>query len=166
MDATPLDGADRAHALRAVAQRGVIVGPQYAKLAGLHVGDRVRLRGPGGTRDARVAGDHNRRPARRPRALRPGRRDARAPDPALVAEEYPGLELASMADVKRQQQDQVSATFNMFNSIGAIAVIVSLLGVVNTLAMSVLERTREIDVLRALGSSRWQSGARCSTRAC
>jgi hypothetical protein len=48
-----------------------------------------------------------------------------------------GLELASMADVKRQQQDQVSATFNMFNSIVAIAVIVSLLGVVNTLAMSV-----------------------------
>jgi hypothetical protein len=43
-----------------------------------------------------------------------------------------GLELASMADVKRQQQDQVSATFNMFNSIVAIAVIVSLLGASST----------------------------------
>jgi putative ABC transport system permease protein len=181
MDGTPIKGATREAALEGVAEGGVIIGVQYARLAGLEVGDRVLLRGPRGSRrapitgvldgigdfggnemqvslatmrdvygitaDAQIAVRASSDAAARPLERRVG---------ALMTHEYPGLELASIADKKQEVHDQVSATFNMFNSIVAIAVIVSLLGVINTLAMSVLERTRELGVLRALGSSRWQ----------
>ena len=75
---------------------------------------------------------------------------------ALLDRSYPNLEMQSAADAKKEVSDEINRTFNMFNAIVVIAIIVSLLGVINTLAMSVIERTREIGVLRALGASRWQ----------
>jgi putative ABC transport system permease protein len=181
VDKTPIAGADRADALRGVADGGVIVGKMYAEQAGLSVGDQVRLSGGEGARRARVVGVLDavgnfqgnlvQMSLATMRAVYGVTDDAqlavtaRSPDAAvalehriagLVDRDYPNLELLSVAEVKDQINTQVSQQFALFNAIVAIAVIVSLLGVINTLAMSVLERTREIGVLRALGSSRWQ----------
>lgn len=74
----------------------------------------------------------------------------------LLASEYPAFQSLSNEQVKKQIKDQVNQVFAIFYVIMAVAILVSLLGVVNTLLMSVLERTREIGLLRAVGSSRWQ----------
>jgi len=46
--------------------------------------------------------------------------------------------------------------FALFNAIVAVAVVVGALGVVNTMTMSVLERTQEIGMLRSIGMTRTQ----------
>jgi putative ABC transport system permease protein len=75
---------------------------------------------------------------------------------ALLKDQYPAFESLSNEQIKQQIKSQVNQVFSIFYVIMAVAIIVSLLGVVNTLLMSVLERTREIGLLRAVGSSRWQ----------
>jgi putative ABC transport system permease protein len=63
---------------------------------------------------------------------------------------------SSNAEAKQRTTDAINQQFGFFNAIVGIAVLVGMLGIVNTLSMSVLERTREIGVLRAVGASRWR----------
>ena len=57
----------------------------------------------------------------------------------------------------KEQALQLSAqSFALFDVLAWIAVVVASLGVVNTLMMNVMERTREIGMLRGVGMTRWQ----------
>ncbi|MFC1260564.1 MULTISPECIES: ABC transporter permease [Streptomyces] len=69
---------------------------------------------------------------------------------------YPQYQVADQTDYKQELKDQVGQLLNMVYGLLALAIIVAVLGVVNTLALSVVERTREIGLMRAIGLSRRQ----------
>ncbi|MVO85937.1 FtsX-like permease family protein [Streptomyces sp. p1417] len=74
---------------------------------------------------------------------------------AAVAED-PAVQVMNQADFKDDLKDQVGQMLNMVYGLLGLAIIVAVLGVVNTLALSVVERTREIGLMRAIGLSRRQ----------
>lgn len=71
-------------------------------------------------------------------------------------EPYPVYKVRDQADFKQTLKDQVGQLLNMVYGLLALAIVVAVLGVVNTLALSVVERTREIGLMRAIGLSRRQ----------
>ncbi|WP_129842187.1 ABC transporter permease [Streptomyces sp. RFCAC02] len=85
-----------------------------------------------------------------------GRQDAVGAGLDAAMEPYPQMEVMDQAEFKDMVQDQVGMLLNMVYGLLALAIIVAVLGVVNTLALSVVERTREIGLMRAIGLSRRQ----------
>jgi putative ABC transport system permease protein len=78
--------------------------------------------------------------------------------PALqaIADSVPGAELQDVGEYQRAQTSQADQFLLVVYVLLALAVVIAIVGVVNTLLLSVTERTRELGLLRAVGMTRRQ----------
>ncbi|MGD9959178.1 ABC transporter permease [Nocardioides sp.] len=73
-----------------------------------------------------------------------------------VTRDLPTVTVKDPEGLAAEQQGQINTFLNLIYGLLALSVVIAILGVINTLSLSVIERTREIGLLRAIGMSRRQ----------
>jgi putative ABC transport system permease protein len=73
-----------------------------------------------------------------------------------VERRFPVVDTLNQQELKDNQEEQIQQLVSFFYVLLALAIVISLLGIVTTLALSIHERTRELGMLRAVGMSRRQ----------
>ncbi|RSN66235.1 ABC transporter permease [Actinomadura sp. WAC 06369] len=148
-----------------------------AEDAGLSVGDTARIATERGTVEVEVVGFHK-TPAfgaylvpeadfdryfteRDPKAIMVKTADGTDPNAArkaidAAAQPYPTVRVMSVAEFKDTLSDAVNSMLMVFGGLLGLAIVIALFGIANTLTLSVVERTRESALLRALGITKRQ----------
>ena len=175
-----VDGSDTL--LRGFSPNDALVESQWAGNNGISVGDPIVMTTPTGTQHTfRVAGTVRDRvglvlnsvalPLRTLRRDFDARLDqlalidyAPGADPAatrrridgVLSKSFPNVESRSQTQLKADQENQINQLLVLIYALLALSIIVSLFGIVNTLVLTIHERTREIGMLRAIGTSKRQ----------
>lgn len=68
-----------------------------------------------------------------------------------VADAYPNVKVQNKSELIAETEAQIDQMLALFTGLLLLAVIIAVLGITNTLALSIIERTREIGLLRAVG---------------
>jgi putative ABC transport system permease protein len=74
----------------------------------------------------------------------------------LVEKAFPVAEVMNQQELKENREEQVDQLVNLVYALLLLAIVISLFGIANTLALSIHERTRELGMVRAIGMSRRQ----------
>ncbi len=80
-------------------------------------------------------------------------------DLANVVKPYYTISVADADDLSNELANQINTMLAIVYALLALSIIIAVLGIINTLALSVIERTREISLLRAVGLGRLQLAA-------
>jgi putative ABC transport system permease protein len=167
--------------LRGLSDGEAVLSDSYASDHGLAVGDRFRLLSQNGNRPSfRVAGEFSSKLGLLGSIVvtqsvlarqfdqsqdqidfvktEPGAdvAEVQAVLTKVVETAFPIAEVLNQQELKESREEQIDGLVKLIYALLALAVLISLFGIANTLALSIRERRRELGMLRAIGMSRRQ----------